>query len=69
MTTDVDMQGDRWNPHTGLRVPEIAEIWEADLLLRSGEVILQEDASSYGPYWHWSDGSENPNDIVAFRLP
>ena len=67
MVTDTDQQGDRWNPHDGMRVPEIRPLI-CDLLLRSGEVVESEDSAPYQPHWHWSSGSIDPDDIVAFRV-
>lgn len=63
----IDEQGDGWNPHDGLRVPEIPNL-RCDLLLRSGDVVDQEDSYDYWSYWHWAHGDNNPNEIIAFRL-
>jgi hypothetical protein len=67
MTTDTDDQGDGWNPHDGMRVPEIRPL-VCDLLLRSGEVIESEDSGPYQPHWHWDPGVPSSDDIVAYRL-
>lgn len=63
----VDEQGDHWIPHDGMRVPEIADLI-CDLLLRSGEVVLAADSYDYWPRWHWADGDDHPDEIVAFRI-
>jgi hypothetical protein len=67
MVTDTDQQGDGWIPHQGMRVPEIRPL-VCDLLLRSGDVVEYEDSEPYWPHWHWSSGSTDPDDIIAFRM-